>query len=379
MRRPSAFLSSTYRDLRFERRFVCELLKRRGFDVVTMEEHYRPEFDWERWSMNRAGQCDVLVQLLADRVGTSAFSMFIPMSITMREGEHARAYGVEVIASYELNRPFPDAERLYSPGEAEEYQKTLDEKDTRVKAEAAMLERTFRMAVPIHSVGELEAHLLRDTQMSRRQLMRHRWRLWSKAYWDTTRAAWLRAFEDESHVASTHRSFLWRHLRAGAWLGGLAILLLAWRFSLLWAVVALVAGAMLWCLAVLAWAPSFCWIGTKTIMARGMFGIRTIQQPRTEPFRGVYRWRLLERFTGLEAVTIHFALGKKIFVPLIDNSGLVVPMLDRSPHAPSCVDGEKTVYPDFDVATREFAEMLLREDEAESVQEPGTDSDSGQR
>jgi hypothetical protein len=324
MRPPRAFISSTYRDLRFERRFVRHILQRTGFDVVSMEEHYRPDFEWQRWSQNRAAQCDVLVQLLADRVGSRADRGLFPdaaPSITKLERDHARCYGVEMIISYELHRPFPDAVRLYSPEEANEYEQTLQEKDTRV-SQLAILERSFRLAIPISSAEELETRLVHDTHLSFWILLRHRWRLWYRAYWDTTFAASLRVFEDESYIGSSSRVALWRHLHKWVWITSLLLLVLLRFVPLVWMGLGLIAGLATLGVSVLAWAPSYYSIGTKTIMARGMFGLRTIQQSTAEPFGIVRRWHILKKLTPyphLGAVTIYFASGKRIFVPLVNN------------------------------------------------------------
>ncbi len=66
---PKVMLSSTYADLKFERRFVARLLRERKFQVIAMEDDCGPDYDWYRWSKNRARQCDVLLRLLGDRVG----------------------------------------------------------------------------------------------------------------------------------------------------------------------------------------------------------------------------------------------------------------------------------------------------------------------
>jgi Domain of unknown function (DUF4062) len=65
--RPTAFLSSTYQDLPFERRFVTNWLKQKGFSVIAHD--CADGDDWYRWSLNRAGQCDVYVGMCTQRVG----------------------------------------------------------------------------------------------------------------------------------------------------------------------------------------------------------------------------------------------------------------------------------------------------------------------
>ena len=110
--RSSVFLSSTYLDLKFERRFVARWLTQRGFQVITMEDHCPPDFDWYRWSVNRARQCDVYLCIFTERVGTKG-----PFgSILNAEALQARTTSA-LWLSYQLERPFPDAELLLSSAE----------------------------------------------------------------------------------------------------------------------------------------------------------------------------------------------------------------------------------------------------------------------
>jgi hypothetical protein len=61
-RRMRAFVSSTLRG------FVVRKLEALGFDVVSMETDCKNEFDWQRWSQNQAGQCDLFIFLFGNRI-----------------------------------------------------------------------------------------------------------------------------------------------------------------------------------------------------------------------------------------------------------------------------------------------------------------------
>jgi Domain of unknown function (DUF4062) len=363
VRRPSAFISSTYRDLKYERRFVRELLDRLGFEVVTMEENYRPEFpNWERWSLNRAGQCDVLIQLLGERVGTHATPFILTESISKRERDHAQ-YTAAVRAPYRLHRPFPDAYQLHYEGK-DKYEATLQEEDDLRNIEARIIERSLRIAEDVRSIAELGRAVTRDTSLSAWALIRHRCRRSKRQYWDTTAAAWSRAWEDESHVASTDHDVALRQLRRP--LIGFACVVvpaLLWLFRWPTIAIVLLAGGAFGLLIALACAPSYCWVGEKTLIARGLFGLRTIQQFRTEPFSiRHFGERLLGRFC-LDCVRVEFATGRSVLVPLIyegfESSRATV--LDTLMPAPPQIDS--TEYPDFNEAIRQFAEELQREDD----------------
>jgi hypothetical protein len=354
---------------------VRELLERVGFAVVTMEENYRPQFpNWERWSLNRAGQCDVLVQLLGDRVGTHATPFILTESITKRERDHAQ-YTAAVRATYRLHRPFPDADRLHYEGE-DKYEATLQEEDDLRNIEARIIERSLRIAEDVRSVAELEQALTRDTRLPARALIRHRCRTWKRRYLDNTAAAWSRAWEDESHVASTDHDVALRQLRRP--LVGLACLgvpTLLWLFRWPTVVAILLGFAACGLLIALACAPSYCWVGEKTVIARGLFGLRTIQQLRTERFRiRHFGGRLLGRFR-LDCVRVEFATRRSILVPLIydgfESSRATV--LDTLMPPPPRVDS--TEYPDFNEAIRRFATELQREDDEQAGRREGATAD----
>ena len=55
-RKMRAFVSSTFHDLKFERRFVIHKLKALEFDVISMEADFKKGFDWVQWSTNQARQ-----------------------------------------------------------------------------------------------------------------------------------------------------------------------------------------------------------------------------------------------------------------------------------------------------------------------------------
>lgn len=68
---------------------------------------------------------------------------------------------------------------------------------------------------------------------------------------------------------------------------------------------------------ILAYWPSFVWVGTKTIVARGAFG-RLVQRSTKEPFHLRAHWSILNSWTGLGALSVHFADGARVFVPLVN-------------------------------------------------------------
>src|SRR5262249_34871634 len=131
MKRPTLFLSSTFRDLKFERRFVIAKLRKLGFDVVCMEEHCKPEFDWRRWSTNRAGQCEFYLKMFDKRIGSQGNDLFVDhafKSITALEDRHSRDFAIKSVA-YQLRRPFPDRSLLFNRDEETECESTMESND----------------------------------------------------------------------------------------------------------------------------------------------------------------------------------------------------------------------------------------------------------
>ena len=83
------------------------------------------------------------------------------------------------------------------------------------------------------------------------------------------------------------------------------------------------------------------------------------------------RWWLLYRFSDFGAVSVEFANGRRLFVPLVQNAGQLVsvsstPMRPRVPRPlpepPMGVD-------EFNARMQEFARLLEEEDEAERERE----------
>ncbi len=368
MRRPVVFLSSTFLDLKFERRFVARILAERGLHVITMEHDCKPGFDWQRWSLNRAGQCDILVQLFADRIGTNGNPLSnrgFFSSISSDEEFESRPTRVLRIA-YQLQRPFPDAELLYdSDDEEREYRKNLALQDQFVADShifASQLERATRSGVPVVGVAELARMLRRDVRLSRYSLMKNRLSVWRRHYFDTNSAGWRRAFEDESCEEQTSRTALAKHLRVPVLILGMSISIVA--FGLLpfragcavFVCFILMAG-----IAILAWAPTYVWAGTKTLVARGTFGLLTLQQSRTDRFTIEPRWGRLDDWCGIGAVSLAFANGRSVFVPFIHDSGAFSRKASRQPHmpAPPTIDTEPALDPDCVLdKIRKFAEEL---------------------
>lgn len=327
LRRPSVFLSSTYKDLVFERRFVHDKLEAMGFDVIWMEEESRPGFDWRRWSQNRAGQCDVYVRLFENRIGSQGNALFRRLfrDITGIEERHARDSAMKMVA-YELKRPFPDEARLVRAGEGEAYLRSkLERDDVRDSDLAAQVEmqRYFRKGTVVRSVAELERRLEHDLVVNPFRLALHRAVLAGASYFDNTRAAWRRAWQDEHVLMSTDRVGLARQLRVPAilvtslWLLGVP--------SLPWRLVLLMTGAfaVLAVLLVVAAAPAFFWAGTKTVVARSVFAFRTVQAAESEMARLEARWGALDDWLDIGALRVVFKDGRRVFVPFVRGASRV--------------------------------------------------------
>ena len=193
---------------------------------------------------------------------------------------------------------------------------------------------------------------------------------------DNTAAAWSRAWEDESHVVSTDHDVALRQLRRPlVGLACLAVPILLWLFRWPTMVAILLGFAACGLLIALACAPSYCWVGEKTVIARGLFGLRTIQQLRTERFLiRHFGGRLLGRFR-LDCVRVEFATRRSVLVPLIyeafESSRATV--LDTLMPPPPRVDSAE--YPDFNEAIPQFATELQREDDEQAGRREGATAD----
>jgi hypothetical protein len=376
---PIAFLSSTYRDLPFERRFITEWLKQRGFCVV---EHDCPaDHDWYRWSLNRAGQCDVYLRLFTQRVGSRGPMGTGPFATNVVNAEYISAGGAALRLSYNLERPFPDADRLYSSAEQKAYEQSLAEAESDVRDSSgrswdpveAQGQRFLRLGTPIRSVADLLAALENDVRLSAWQFVAHRLRIWRRYYFDTTGAGWRRAIEDESMQQSSSRTFILKCLRKPLLLLALLVLLP----SLLWlplpaAAVLIAAVLIAGSIGALALAPTYLWIGTKSVVARGFFGLFTTQQSRREPLNVTWLWQWLERRCDVGAVSVRFANGRWFFVPFIRNTGELASVA-RQP-APEWRAADTAEFPSVPPETveariRAFAEQLQREDQGRQDQQ----------
>jgi hypothetical protein len=315
-----AFLSSTFCDLRFERRFVISKLEELGFEVVSMESDYKKEFDWRQWSTNQAGQCDVLIFLFDRRVGeqgTLLFGDHIFISISKLEIKAAIGKAIKLLA-YDLQRPFPDQQAIFSAEEECKYLKTLSFKDRGGRFDFERhVEGLLREGILIKRVSELERRLELDTRVSWTSYLSHKMRIHRRSYFDANFCAWRHALEDETVVGSTHRLGLSWRLKTPVIL---SLILLAGLYFVLPLEKALICSALLLLIgtAIFAYLPSFVWVGTKTIIARGAFG-RFVQRSASEPFELKPRWALFDDWTGLGALSVHFADGRKVFVPLVND------------------------------------------------------------
>jgi hypothetical protein len=321
-----AFLSSTFRDLVFERRFVARKLNELGIGVVSMENDFKNEFDWRRWSTNQAGQCELFISFFDERVGTQGNLLFGDHafhSISRMEKDRARGAAIKLL-EYKLQRPFPDQEALFTAVEKDEYLKTLVVADDRGHPSSGeQIEGMLRTGISIESVAELARRLESDTRVSWHESLLHGIRVLRRSYFDQNFSAWRRAFEDESFVASTHRLGLSWRLRTPALLCLIPLAALYYALPIAWAFGCTILLLTLAGLMTVAYRPSFVWVGTKTIMARGAFG-RIVQRSTNEDFQLEARWGLLDDWTGLGALSVRFADGARVFVPLVNDPSAFV-------------------------------------------------------
>jgi hypothetical protein len=320
-----AFVSSTFCDLKFERRFVIRKLKEIGIDVVSMETDFKRSFDWRQWSANLSRQCDLCICIFDKRVGTQGNVLFGDLvfhSISKIERDHAQASAFKLL-KYKLERPFPDQEALFATEERDEYLETIAVEDEPGRLiHGAEIEIAFREGTLINSVAYLEWRLEVDTRISWTSYFPYKMRVLRRSYVDNNFCAWRHAYEDESYIESTTRLGLSWRLRRPAILSFIPAALL-YLLPLTLAIFTSGLLAVVVGVTIIAYWPSFVWVGTKTIMARGLFG-RFVQRSTDEPFQLKPHWALLDHWTGLGALSVEFADGVRVFIPLVNDPGRFV-------------------------------------------------------
>jgi hypothetical protein len=299
-----------------------------------MEDYDGAQYNWSRWSSNRAAQCDVLVTLYANRIGTidKYFLAQNGWSLVKIEESYSAPWRIKAVA-YRLERPFPDQERLFLPQEQYDYERSLQEEDSRGSAPLALwaeqAHRDLREPITVRSVDDLVNRLRQDLRVSRLAVLRHRIKTWRRTYFNTNDAAWRRAIADESHVASTSRvGFRWRlrpyYLAAVAvWLGTLYV-----AASLRGALTITAVFVVLAFLVILAYAPTYVWVGTRSVVARGAFALKTIQDV-AEPVFIEAKWRFLEESCGIGAILAKCSSGQRVFVPLVNDPSAIVREMEK--------------------------------------------------
>lgn len=324
--------------------------------------------DWYQWSMNRAAQCDVFVGLCTRRVGSKT-----PFG-NILNAEYVSAGGV-IRVLYELERPFNDADRLYLPAERDEYEQSLVESENdsqdssgrRWDLVEAQKQRFLRLPTKVQSVNDLVLALERDLKLSAWEFATHRMKRWRFQYFDTTSAGRKRAIEDEKLEESSSRTAVLKCLRKSLLLLATAVflgivLLLHTRTA------CYVTAAVLFAVPAVAFAtaPTYLWIGSKTVVARGFFGLITTQQSRLESLQIASSWYWLKRWCDVDAVAVRFASGRWVFVPFIRNAGELVSASLRPPSKKWEPAGPKDppMKPgEFEAKIRAFIEQLEHEEE----------------
>lgn len=328
---PTIFLSSTFLDLKFERRFVINWLRTRHFNVIAMEDMEDRILYWREWSINSARKCDIYLRLFDRRVGSSPIYMSFGKSFSQLEYNEARR-SAALELSYRVHRPFPDWQLLVpAPKEHEAYLSTLNVSESAGGSDdARQVERVFRTGTDVCSVTQLEAFLERDVRLDRRMLSIHRAKTWRRTYFDTSEAKERMLFEDE-HIdmhGGTELSKISGVLLIV--LASLAITGIMHAVSAAMAAVIVFVAASLWGLAMLAWSPTFVCVGTKTIMARGAFGLQRVQALKGTKGLILQRWRLLDRWLDIGALTVQTPNGR-VFVPFISNAGSLACAAEKPP------------------------------------------------
>ena len=110
---PSAFVSSTYKDLKEHRTYVINQLRHCGVRVDPMEEWDAAPDAPKSFSTTRIEGCDLFVLLVGNRLG------HIPKgevrSITQLEYDHARRLGIDILPFMLTNQRPSDDDSLEAP------------------------------------------------------------------------------------------------------------------------------------------------------------------------------------------------------------------------------------------------------------------------
>ena len=176
------FLSSTYRDLRFERRAVRRALLFEGFEVACMEDLDRMPDDPFRWSVDTVAKSDIYVLLIGERGGSLAYGgigLEGTATYTHWELKWSRHCTVRQL-HYRLHRPFPDVARLsIAPAEMAEYERTL-----------ADLDENYWLAKYIWNIGRRVQDVYTADDLLTRVLAEVKRSVWRAYLWRALPARW---------------------------------------------------------------------------------------------------------------------------------------------------------------------------------------------
>ena len=71
------------------------------------------------------------------------------------------------------------------------------------------------------------------------------------------------------------------------------------------------------CLAYLCFAPMFIWVGTKSAIVRGPFGLRLRKFIGSRDLEVVAKWGLLRAFTEVGALKVRLPDQRSIWLPFV--------------------------------------------------------------
>jgi len=360
MKKIKVFLSSTYDDLQYERRFISNKLRNMGYELVWMEKHLHQDFNWSRWSTNQSAQCDVYLQIYDNRYGSidNYLGGVKGSTYVSLEELHAGGFAYKYIY-YRLERPFPDQDKLYNEYDKKDYQHTLTTEDKGYRShhkQAAGLIDGIKISrkcnseetTVIHSVSELEKQLESDMRINTLRILGQRFRIWRFLYNDNIKASWRYTLEDEELVEHTSKlgtgcrdNLGWDFRNCFGWQLRERLLIPAILFLIIWsglnyytftidvAIIVNVSLIIMVMLLYVAYSPSFIRIGTKSILARGAFAFWTIQYPIDANIKLTAHWGLLEDYLTLGALSIVFPDKRKIFVPFVNNPSSFVDKYEK--------------------------------------------------